>query len=190
MRFILLIKNLIINNPAKTTFWCITLFLLYFPVVKGISDDTYQAYVKQVVQVDNRYVTIYTRKDKSDYQLSISDVKPVYKNNQFIISETSGLFIICVVLGGIGVVICISGFFVTDHDDGWEVRKQFVRSRIECMECHLEEDTYYYIYRGRLISKSERQLSEYDLERLMNTINIKLFPKFETKKQSRQRKLE
>lgn len=190
MRFIFFIKNLLINNPVKTTIWSISLFILYFPVVRGISDDVYTGYVTQVVQLDSRYATIYQRKDRAEYLLLISDEKPVYKNNQFVISETSGLFVLCVILGGIGLLICIISTFATDHDDGWQIGKQWIQSRVECVECHLEENKYYYIYRGRLVSESEHQLNPYDLEKLMSTVNIKLFPKFETKKQSRHRKLD
>jgi hypothetical protein len=191
MRFLYFLKNIILNNKAKVCLWSITLFLLYFPIIRGIDDNKIDCTVKQICEVDGRYLTIYKRPDKteSEYFVSESVKKPVYTDNHLAIFETSGFFAFCVLVGGIGGLICIMTFFVDDKADGWEISTNWINARLQCIECHLEGDYHYYIYRNRLICKADQPLTDYDLRRFLERSNIKLYPKFETKKQRRERNL-
>ncbi len=189
MRFLYFLKHLIVDNPVKSMFWIVTLILLYFPVVMGLPDDTIKCSVRHTTTMDGKYVVLYQRDQKPELLLSVYNEDPHFKNNSFILYEVSGIFCLCVLFGSIGLVTCIIGLFVTDSE-GWEIKKQWVEARVDCVECHLEDNVYYYIYRRRLVIESPHSVSSYDLSNIMSyNSNIKLFPKYETRKQSRTRKL-
>ena len=119
MKFLHLIKNLLLHNPVKVTFISITLFLLYFPFIRGIPDDITKCRVIKVMSADSRFITVYQRSDRtSEYVVSTSNTEPKYENNQFFLLETSPVFVLCVVIGAIGLIICVCAAFA-DGDDGW-----------------------------------------------------------------------
>lgn len=92
------------------------------------------------------------------------------------------------------VVISIVIFIVTltniDNDEvGWQISESWIEAKLSLVKCELEDDVYYYHYRGKLLVKSKQQLSSSQIQNRL-TDHLNLLPDFPgTKKERRDKKL-
>lgn len=88
------------------------------------------------------------------------------------------------------VVIFIVTLTSIDNDEvGWQISESWIEAKLSLVKCELEDDVYYYHYRGKLLVKSEQQLSSSQIQNRL-TDHLNLLPDFPgTKKERRDKKL-
>jgi len=92
------------------------------------------------------------------------------------------------------LVISIVIFIVTltniDNDEvGWQISESWTQAKLSLVKCELEDDVYYYHYRGKLLVKSDQQLWSSQIQHHL-TDHLNLLPDFPgTKKERRDKKL-
>jgi hypothetical protein len=90
----------------------------------------------------------------------------------------------------ISIVIFIVTLTSIDNDEvGWQISESWIEAKLSLVKCELEDDVYYYHYRGKLLVKSEQQLSSSQIQNRL-TAHLNLLPDFpSTKKERRDKKL-
>jgi hypothetical protein len=102
----------------------------------------------------------------------------------------NGFNILFWVLFGILTVILIICTFVNDDDIGWEIEDSWITAFTTLIYCEEENGYFYYFALGRLISKTDKQISR--SYRMTSELHIDGFrdlyrcPKFQTKTQKRE----
>lgn len=87
------------------------------------------------------------------------------------------------------LVIVLIIFTFGDSESNWELVECWTKAKLSLVKCEIEDDIYYYHYKGKLLCKSNQQLWSNSIENLLDQ-PINLLPDFPgTKSQRRDKKL-
>jgi hypothetical protein len=184
--------ELIRTNIVKTIFiiGAITTFMF-----AGTFKDDVDSYdVAGVVKVDNNYVyvcrTIHDNKIKYE---NVWDVKEIpIKDGKISVSSYSFANGFLWVIFSILIILLIVSTIIGRNDDdiGWELEDAWKEAFSTLIYCEEENGYFYYFALGRLISKTNRQVSR--SYKITNELHIDGFrdlyrcPKYQTKTQRRE----
>ena len=192
------IKYLIIENPIKLIMIAASVIAFnYAGTIKG----GYEYYnIVSQTKDGNTYVYVTNSKSESNngYEVFTSDKPEVVKNGQLQVWDYNDFNILLYFVGGILtiiiLVVTIVGLANDDDDIGWNIEDCYQRSISTLIYCELEGDTYYYMIMGRLIDKRKDQIrytSNVAREmRIFDMSDVYRLPKFSTKTQKRNNKLD
>lgn len=186
-----LLFELIKTNIAKTIFLIVAIVSFNFAETFPPSTDTY--HVVAETKVDNTY--IYVCESISDNKVQYDNVwqkgKPLeVKNGVISMTGYNGLNVLFWVLFGISVAVITICTFINDDDAGWEFGDCWDEAFCTLIYCEEENGEFYYFALGRLITKTDRQVSRH--YKITNELRIDGFrdlyrcPKYQTKTQKRE----
>lgn len=91
----------------------------------------------------------------------------------------------------ITLAILLISFTIVGDDTGlgWELSECWISAKLSLVKCEMEDDYYYYHYKGKLLCKSDCQLWPHQIDAFLKR-PINLLPDFPgTKSQRRDKKL-
>ena len=171
----------------------IGLLFLLWNLGENLEDVVTQTHFIHSMKYESQWLYI-TKDNKGSFSVTTFDKEPnvvgdkiVYKSsNEAIIPICIGFIIIVIVL----VVISV----IPEEDvnwgfsDIWSYTKEEYNMKL--ISCELEDEKYYYIYKGKLLAISDYQLSKYDLATILDKFPYSTLPKFPgTKEERRDKKL-
>lgn len=181
------ILTLIKSNPWKV-------FFLSTCILSG-----YLMFNVESLKLESKIISKF--EDGGKYHYIIKDGKSYsIKSYEKEVKSTDGklhyeeLHPVAVVSFIIFLVISIVIFIVTltsidNNDVGWQMSESWGDAKMSLVRCEIEDDIYYYHYRGKLLIKSDHQLRASQLADYLNQ-HINLLPDFPgTKSQRRDKKL-
>jgi len=180
--------NTIKKNILKTI-W-IALAIIGFHFSQGYSEDVIESKTAtHVIKTGKNYTYFF---EEGDDRYSTMVFNRPLKNNTYVYKDTQGEYICLQALGWVSLIILVIGFFVGLGEDevSWEFDECFERSLSFLIDCEFEDNKFYYFALGRLIRKSDRQVSDH-YRNIANELNIHSFsdilncPKFMTRSQRR-----
>ena len=195
MKFTLIyILNLIRKNPVKmiamVLIFAVAPFLNSLKDIKNIDKIDYQ------YQKDGKlfYVT-QTVSNELSYDVKTFDKIPKIKNGYLITYSYNDANILIWVLFIVSCIFPIAGIFSSDNDLNFDLESVFEITISHFITCELEDGIYYYFYEDRFLGKSDRPMhneTRYIARafRISNMTNIKTSPKWKTKSQNRNTKIE
>jgi YD repeat-containing protein len=186
-----LLFELIKTNIAKTIF--VIVAIVSFNYAETFPPSTNQYHVVAETKVENTY--IYVCESISDNKIKYENVwqegKPLdVKNGVIYMTGYNGANIFFWVLFSISVLIVTICTFINDDDAGWEFSDCWEDAFCTLIYCEEENGEFYYFALGRLISKTNRQVSR--SYKITNELHIDGFrdlyrcPKYQTKTQRRE----
>jgi hypothetical protein len=185
-----LLFELIRTNIFKTIYLIIAIISFN---LAGTFPDTIDKYkVVHEAKVNNVYIYVCetTTDGKVDYENIWQEGKPLkVKNGVLSLKSYSGANILFWFIFAITSILIIIGTFSSEEEINWEFRDAFEESFSTLIYCELEDDKFYYLALGRLISKRDRQISRRYIARDLGVDGFRdLYrcPKFQTKTQRRE----
>jgi len=188
---LILLFELIKTNIVKTIF--LIAAIISFNLTGTFPDVTDKYKVVAETKVENTYIYVFETISENEvkYDNIWQEGKPLEVKNGVITSQSyNGFNILFWVLFGILTVILIICTFVNDDDINWESEDAWRESFNSLIYCEEENGEFYYFALGRLISKTDRQISRN--YRINQELRIDGFrdlyrcPKFQTKTQKRE----
>jgi hypothetical protein len=179
------LKSVLVKNPIKLSLIVVSLFLIYLIVKVDdsvvtkpvISQFTYEGKYHYIIPGNDSYVV----KSFSD-PIEVINSKISYKETHLAVILSSivlFLIVICLFLASIGI----------DDSTTWDFKDCYLNAKVRMVKCELEDDYYYYHYKGKLILISDRMVGTSTLERRLSEPN-NIYPDFPgTKEQRRDKKL-
>lgn len=184
------IKNVIIKNPIKML---IIVALIVFYNIGTNTDPVKKEHTilhSHLIEADSVFIT---RADDGDLSLMTLEDGDERKGDKIITEETSDGLQIIIILSVLLSFVLVVGTFISDEEIGWEFVSIFTNTKDEVIlnkiTCEFEDDIFYYIYEGKLLSRAKRQLYSDDLIRTFKKSNLSILPEFLTKQQRRDSKL-
>lgn len=181
------ILTLIKNNPWKVFFLGICILSGY--LMFNVESLKFESNI--ILKFEDAGKYHYIIKDDDSYSIK-SYEKEVKSTDSKLHYE--GLHPVAAVSFIVFLVISIVIFIVTltsiDNDEvGWQISESWNDAKMSLVRCEIEDDIYYYHYRGKLLVKSEQQLSSSQIQNRL-TDHLNLLPDFPgTKKERRDKKL-
>ena len=160
---------------------------LSFYLMNNINDLKSESNIISQFQDNGQYH--YIIKDENSY--SIKSYKSEVKSTDgklyyYVLHPIVGLSFVAFI---ISVIVLIIFTINNDCETGWELSECWTSAKLSLVKCEIEDDIYYYHYRGKLLCKSERQLWPSQLNKFIDQ-PINLLPDFPgTKSQRRDKKL-
>jgi hypothetical protein len=186
-----LLFELIRTNIVKTIF--IIAAVVSFNLA-GTFPDTIDTYnIVAETKVGNTYIYVYEtiHDNKAQYENICQEGKPIEVKNGVISSQSyNGFNILFWIIFVIMIIILTIAMFSPDDDINWEFEDAW-REAFNCLiYCEEENGEFYYFALGRLISKTDRQVSRnYRINqefRIDGFRDLYRCPKFQTKTQRRE----
>ena len=195
MNFTLIyILNLIRKNTVKMV--AIVLIFAVAPFLNSLKDIKNIDKIDYQYQKDGKlfYVTQTVSNNELSYDVKTFDKIPKIKNGYLITYSYNDANILIWVLFIVSCIFPIAGIFSSDDDLNFDLESVFEITISHFITCELEDGIYYYFYEDRFLGKSDRPLQEYNYIarsfRIRNMTNIKSCPKWKTKSQNRNTKIE
>jgi len=192
-----LIYELICKNITKTIFLAIALVTLYFSYnVDREMTTTNRVYAQFV---DGKNHTNYVINSGNNYSVKEFDKPLKITNHTITYKEMSDTRFVLLVIFWIAIIFLVIAFFMglgSDEEISWEFKDCWLSALSTLIVCELEDGKYYYMMLGRLVYKSDKLYEKYRSDKLAERFNIYRFrdlmnyPKFKTKTQTRNSKLE
>jgi hypothetical protein len=181
--------NTIKKNILKTI-W-IVLAIIGFHFSQGYSEDVIESKTAtHVIKTGKNYIYFFEAGDNRYSKMVFN--RPL-KNNTYVYKDTRGEYIWLQALGWVSLIVLVICFIVGisgDDTAAWEFDECFEKSLSFLIDCEFEDNKFYYFALGRLIRKSDRQVSDH-YRNIANELNIHSFsdilncPKFMTRSQRR-----
>lgn len=181
--------NTIKKNILKTI-W-IALAIIGFHFSQGYSEDVIESKTAtHVIKTGKNYIYFF---DAGDNRYSTMVFNRPLKNNTYVYKDTQGEYIWLQALGWVSLIVLVICFIIGisgDDTAAWEFDECFEKSLSFLIDCEFEDNKFYYFALGRLIRKSDRQVSDH-YRNMANELNIHSFsdilncPKFMTRSQRR-----
>jgi hypothetical protein len=181
--------NTIKKNILKTI-W-IALAIIGFHFSQGYSEDVIESKTAtHVIKTGKNYIYFF---EAGDNRYSTMVFNRPLKNNTYVYKDTQGEYIWLQALGWVSLIVLVICFIVGisgDDTAAWEFDECFEKSLSFLIDCEFEDNKFYYFALGRLIRKSDRQVSDH-YRNMANELNIHSFsdilncPKFMTRSQRR-----
>ena len=179
------ILTLIKNNPWKVFFLgiCILSGYLMFNV------DSLKLESNIISKFEDVGKYHYIIKDDDSYSIKSYEKEVKSTDGKLYYEELHPVAVVSfIVFLVISIVLCLVTF-IGDDEVSWELSECWINSKLSLVKCEVEDDVYYYHYRGKLLVKSEKQLWDSQLVDYLNQ-PINLLPDFPgTKSQRRDKKL-
>lgn len=180
--------NIVKKNILKTIWIALAITGFHFS----------QYYTEDVIESKTATHVIKTGKDytyffeEGDNRYSTIVFDGPLKDNTYVYKDTQGEYIWLQALGWVSLIILVIAFFMGlgEDDVSWEFDECMEKSLSFLIDCEFEDNKFYYFALGRLIKKSDRQVSDY-YRNIANELNIHSFsdilncPKFMTRSQRR-----
>lgn len=194
----MLIYELITTNIAKSIFLAIALTTLYFSYnVDREMTTTSRVYAQFI---DGKNHVNYVINSGKGYTVKEFENPLKITNNTITYQEMSDVRFLLLLVFWIAVIFLVVAFFMglgsSDDDISWEFNDCWLKTLSTLIVCELEDGKYYYTILGRLVYKSDRLFEKYRNDNLAERFNIygvrdvMNCPKFKTKTQTRNSKLE
>jgi hypothetical protein len=142
------------------------------------------------IQRDREWIYLVSDEDNEIF-LKHCDKKQSVTNNIMTQSEVSVISIVFGIIALICAIVVTVGTISNDDEIGWNTHECIMRVRKNLIKCEYENGYYYYILNGRLLGRSERNMSQYDVECICRQFgkSPNLFPKFKSTSNNREYKL-
>ena len=185
----ILLFIIIKRNIGKTIF--IFLSIIGFNFSQNYSEDIhYTTTADFVVKNGTDYIYFFSKNKDGDYSSFVT--KNPLKNNTYNYTQTHDLYIFFQGIAWVSVSILTILFIIGIYDDSvsWRIDECLEESLSFLICCEVEGSEFYYIAIGRLIKKSDRQLSN-SYHSMARELKIRNFndilncPKFKTRSQKR-----
>jgi hypothetical protein len=182
---------LIRTNIVKTIF--LTVAIISFNLAGTFPDVTDKYKIVAETKVENTYIYVFETISENEvkYDNIWQEGKPIEVKNGVITSQSyNGFNILFWVIFVIMIIILTIATFSPDDDINWESEDAWRESFNSLIYCEEENGEFYYFALGRLISKTDRQISRN--YRINQELRIDGFrdlyrcPKFQTKTQRRE----
>jgi hypothetical protein len=185
------IFNLIITNPIKIT--ALIVAIISFNFADSVKNSTYKKPIVTEFKDEATWVYISrSNNNQSGYEIISSSHKKKLVDNCLILVDYNALNVIFWILFGISslffVISVIVGLVTGDTDVSWDLEDCQEQATNSIIQCELEDGVFYYTALGRLIGKSEHQISPQricDTFKVYSLSNVKKCPKFSTKTEKR-----
>jgi hypothetical protein len=186
---LLYVLNLIKINPIKMV--AIVLTIAVAPFLNSLEDIRNEDKIDYQYQKDGKY--FYVTQGKSSYSIESFYKQPLIKDGYIITYSYDERNILIWFAFVLLLSFPVIGFF--SGEDGFDLETAFQASISYYITCELEEGTYYYFYEDRFLGKSDMSLhNQYNhIARafgINNMTTIKNCPRWKTKTQSRNKRLE
>ena len=180
--------NIVKKNILKTIF--VALAITGFHFSHYYTEDVIESKTATHVIKTGKNYTYFFEEAEDRYSTMIFD-GPL-KNNTYVYKDTQGEYIWLQALGYVSIIVLVIAFFVGLGDDevSWEFDECMEKSLSFLIDCEFEDNKFYYFALGRLIKKSDRQITDY-YHNIAHELNIHSFsdilncPKFMTRSQRR-----
>jgi hypothetical protein len=181
--------NTIRKNILKTI-W-IALAIVGFHFSQGYKEDVIEKKTAEYVLKTGKNYTYFFEGGEDSYSKIVTK-KPL-KNNTYSYKGTKSEYIWLRALGWTSLIVLVICFIVGISGDdtvAWEFDECFEKSLSFLIDCEFEDNKFYYFALGRLIRKTDIQVSDY-YRNMANELNIHSFsdilncPKFMTRSQRR-----
>lgn len=180
--------NIVKKNILKTIF--VALAITGFHFSHYWSEDVIESKTATHVIKTGKNYTYFFEEAEDRYSTMIFD-GPL-KNNTYVYKDTQGEYIFLQALGWVSLIILVIAFFMGLGEDevSWEFDECMEKSLSFLIDCEFEDNKFYYFALGRLIKKSDRQITDY-YHNIAHELNIHSFsdilncPKFMTRSQRR-----
>lgn len=180
--------NIVKKNILKTIF--VALAITGFHFSHYYTEDVIESKTATHVIKTGKNYTYFFEEGEDRYSTMIFD-GPL-KNNTYVYKDTQGEYIFLQALGWVSLIILVIAFFMGLGEDevSWEFDECMEKSLSFLIDCEFEDNKFYYFALGRLIKKSDRQITDY-YHNIAHELNIHSFsdilncPKFMTRSQRR-----
>lgn len=180
--------NIVKKNILKTIF--VALAITGFHFSHYYTEDVIESKTATHVIKTGKNYTYFFEEGEDRYSTMIFD-GPL-KNNTYVYKDTQGEYIFLQALGFVSLIILVIAFFMGLGEDevSWEFDECMEKSLSFLIDCEFEDNKFYYFALGRLIKKSDRQITDY-YHNIAHELNIHSFsdilncPKFMTRSQRR-----
>lgn len=180
--------NIVKKNILKTIF--VALAITGFHFSHYWTEDVIESKTATHVIKTGKNYTYFFEEGEDRYSTMIFD-GPL-KNNTYVYKDTQGEYIFLQALGWVSLIILVIAFFMGLGEDevSWEFDECMEKSLSFLIDCEFEDNKFYYFALGRLIKKSDRQITDY-YHNIAHELNIHSFsdilncPKFMTRSQRR-----
>jgi hypothetical protein len=182
----------IIKNPIKL----ISLISIPFFYQIAGSFDPMTDKLEVISEIEQKTEWVYVVESKTGsikYDILTFDERQDISKG-FIIDETYhplNVIFWILFIGAIAMVVIPT--FIDDDDMNWDIEGINSVSILKIIDCELEDDVYYYVSMGRLLGKFENRIQTPDINyhlKVYDFDDIMRCPKFKTKKQDRDSKLD
>jgi hypothetical protein len=186
-----LLFELIRTNIVKTIF--LTVAIISFNLAGTFPAVTDKYKIVAETKVENTYIYVFETISENEvkYDNIWQEGKPIEVKNGVITSQSyNGFNILFWVIFVISMIVITIATFSPDDDINWESEDAWREAFNSLIYCEEENGEFYYFALGRLISKTDRQISRN--YRINQELRIDGFrdlyrcPKFQTKTQKRE----
>lgn len=135
------------------------------------------------------YIYLGTKTGQSEFDVYQTDKKMTH---HYIKEDTHPAFAVINVFAWITLVVTIVMSFGTDKDLNWEFDEVWELSFSSLISCEIEDGKYYYLALGRLLYTSDQLIRHPNISSYLNVTNfsqLSNYPKFETKRDKREKAL-
>jgi len=182
------IKNLVFDNPRKIIL-ILSCFVIYY-FIMNLGPLQYSYDIVSTIQGDNKCYFIIDKGDDLDIKSDSKSYSVIGSKLEY--TEIHPLTFLLIALLGFSLVVIIVLTFSGDSDEGFNFYQNWIDTNIKYVELEIEDGNYYYVLRGRLLTKQDRRVSNGDIRWILqdNLGNLNLLPRFEgTKSKIRDSKI-
>lgn len=180
-----LLFHIITKNPVKIVLVGISILCIF--LMHQFDDLTIQKTVISKFSDAGKTHIVYL--SGKNYDIKSFEEEPILKDGKIFYTTKHPVFLISTAITFILLVIINVATLINDRDVGWELRDCISSTKIALVKCEIEDDIYYYHYKGKLLCKSDHQLWSSQINKFIDQ-PINLFPDFPgTKSQRRDKKL-
>lgn len=189
------VLNLIKNNQIKLI--ALVVAIITFPFLNSLPDEKKETPIVKEIKVDGDY--IYLSRDVLNGEIQY-DAKSFHKKQKLmggvylIEKEYNDANIFIWLLFIIALAFPVFGIFISDNDVNWDLEKVTQETISYFIKCEEEDGTYYYLYKDRLLTTSDKIINSYSniayTLQIKDFTKLKNFPIWNSKQRKRNNKLD
>lgn len=170
------VLNLIKKNPIKLI--ALVVAIITFPFLNSLPDEKKETPIVKEIKIDGDY--IYLSRDVLNGEIKY-DAKSFHKKQKLmggfylIEKKYDDVNIFIWILFVVALAFPVFGIFITDDDANWSIEKVTQETISYFIKCEEEDGTYYYLYKDRLLTTSDKIINSYS--NIAYTLQIKDFTK-------------
>jgi hypothetical protein len=179
------LKSVLVKNPIKLSLIAVS-FILGILILKL---DRTEIKKRVIVQYTDGSEYHYVTKSGDEYRVKSFDEPMEVIDDSITFTEIHPLVAISYVLLFLIVILLFLAPIGIDDSATWDFSECLSLAKLSLVRCEVEDDVYYYHYRGKLLIKSDCQILSSNLEKFLKE-PIGIYPDFPgTKKERRDKKL-
>ena len=189
------VLNLIKKNPIKLI--ALVVAIITFPFLNSLPDEKKETPIVKEIKIDGDY--IYLSRDVLNGEIKY-DAKSFHKKQKLmggvylIEKQYDDLNIFIWILFVVALAIPVIGTFISDTDVNWDLEKVTQETISYFIKCEEEDGTYYYLYKDRLLTTSDKIINSYSniayTLQIKDFTKLKNFPIWNSKQRKRNNKLD